>query len=109
MKRLPCKTLISTGACPYKNKCKFIHDVRITNKCVKTIKKSDIDIKNDGFYWPKSENNSLYSPNKKNKQVFSMWNHFIDVITFQNKNNFTQITNKYSKKKRLNIFVSLSK
>ena len=29
-RKLPCKTFISTGTCPYGNKCKFIHDPRFT-------------------------------------------------------------------------------
>lgn len=54
-KTLPCVTHISTGDCPYKDRCEFIHD-----EDLKGVSKSFIKMKNDSnleekdlFYYPK--------------------------------------------------------
>jgi hypothetical protein len=31
-KQLPCITFISNGSCPYNNRCRFLHDQRLTAK-----------------------------------------------------------------------------
>ena len=42
-RQLPCRTFISTGSCPYRERCVFIHDPRLTtSKKVKTKSKSKV-------------------------------------------------------------------
>jgi len=53
-RQLPCRTFISTGSCPYGEKCVFLHDPRVGAKCiaVKCKRKSKEDICADSCFWP---------------------------------------------------------
>lgn len=69
-RQLPCRTYISVGACPYRERCVFIHDPRIAStytvklkskvpfvkevslECAKNEQKVVEDSNQDGFYWP---------------------------------------------------------
>lgn len=127
--QLPCKTMISCGMCPYRERCNFVHDARIrakTNTKSTTRKK---DKTNDEcttvFYWPKmtqqqSTNSCLYNCRFENDEnlinydyvsVYSMWNHFINVtqngVTKHNGAEHCMI-NPYTQRRRLGIFVKLA-
>ncbi len=123
--QLPCKTMISCGACPYRDRCTFVHDNRIRSKTyVKTnIRKKDKN--NDDlttiFYWPQmtketSSNSCLYdchadvdSLNYDYMSVYSMWNHFLHVTQNGLAKDGTEhcVINPYTKRPRLDIFVKL--
>ena len=53
-RQLPCRTWISTGCCPYTDRCVFLHDPRVMAKQVafKTKRKSKEDGVTDGLFWP---------------------------------------------------------
>jgi hypothetical protein len=83
-KYLPCITLIKTGYCPYKNKCKFIHQKEFKSGIISSIKLRDkIDNTKDLFYYP---------PKKVGKR-----DNLGDEYSFD-----------YVKQKRLPIFIHLS-
>lgn len=57
LKQLPCKTYISTGCCPYRDRCVFLHDSRIgLNNTIKLNckKKQKEDGTTDSLFWPPS-------------------------------------------------------
>ncbi len=123
--QLPCRTMISCGICPYRDRCNFVHDNRIRSKnCAKTStrkKDKNDDELNTVFYWPKmtketSSNICLYdchpeieSSNYDYMSVYSMWNHFLYVT----QNGFAKngaehcVINPYTKRPRLDVFVKL--
>jgi len=53
-RQLPCRTYISVGACPYKERCVFLHDPRISSfeSKIKTRNKNKEDIVLDALFWP---------------------------------------------------------
>ena len=62
-RRMICQTYVSTGACPYHDKCVFLHDQRIGSN---TSTKNNLPVKlkqklsscgenKDTFYWPDME------------------------------------------------------
>lgn len=55
-RQLPCRTLISVGVCPYREKCVFLHDPRcvaINAKSITRLKnKNKDDCIADSLYWP---------------------------------------------------------
>lgn len=53
-RQLPCRTFISTGSCPYGDRCVFLHDARITSKpvYVRSKRKTKDDTTVDAFFWP---------------------------------------------------------
>lgn len=53
-RQLPCRTFISTGSCPYGDRCVFLHDARITAKpvYVRSKRKTKDDQCVDAFFWP---------------------------------------------------------
>lgn len=104
-RQLPCRTFISTGSCPYGDRCVFLHDACIVAKPVyiKTKRKSKDDTATDNFFWPTMSLNSVMTkvdnknmphiaqpyfvpaPNSyshiscnNDRAVFSMWEHFLD-------------------------------
>lgn len=104
-RQLPCRTFISTGSCPYNDRCVFLHDPSIVSKPVyiKTKRKSKEDMVTDLFFWPTMSLNSVMGKtDMKNMPhiaqpfivpapasymqingnndlaVFSMWEHFLD-------------------------------
>eukprot|EP00602_Paraphysomonas_sp_CaronLab_P009589 CAMPEP_0185019194 /NCGR_PEP_ID=MMETSP1103-20130426/1820_1 /TAXON_ID=36769 /ORGANISM="Paraphysomonas bandaiensis, Strain Caron Lab Isolate" /LENGTH=430 /DNA_ID=CAMNT_0027549381 /DNA_START=65 /DNA_END=1357 /DNA_ORIENTATION=- len=97
-RQLPCKTFISVGCCPYRDRCVYIHDPRLMHPSAKskTRKKNKEERDSqDSFYWPtvsrvshhKGTPCNTYSvplaccPNggySDAEAMYSMWNHFVD-------------------------------
>lgn len=124
---LPCNTFIMCDACPYYNRCKYIHDPRIQNinyniiQNYKKTKNNDINCK-DIFFWPYNTSNKIngikyYNISKlfinryniKFNVLYSIWYNFIDIC-----NNeacyYEEITiNEYTNNIRLAVFIRLSK
>lgn len=116
-KYLPCYTLISTGTCPYRGRCKYIHDWRITtSKTITVTKKQNTDAVNyDSFFWPPSLLDYIYQPNLNLIDgidrffIESIWYHFIMFIKKSILiNNPTNQINIINGRPRLSIFVKLS-
>eukprot|EP01032_Pedospumella_encystans_P013891 gene13891-15974_t len=104
-RRMACNTFIMTGACPYSDRCVFMHDFRIKAEGarVRTTRqtKADNTIK-DTFYWPDMtrkdigrylDAQGLPDPNQRyvipesfasihasfhNRGLYSVWNHFVE-------------------------------
>jgi hypothetical protein len=53
-RQLPCKTFVSVGSCPYRDRCVYLHDPRLVYKeaKTKTRKKNSEDSILDSFFWP---------------------------------------------------------
>ena len=93
-KTLPCFTYVSTGCCPYSERCLYVHDVRIKSKSKKIkpitrIKNKSSNNCNDTFFWPPvnehlvNYNNSeyeIYNPEFSNTKLSSIWNSFVDIM-----------------------------
>ena len=79
---LPCKTFVSIGDCPFRNRCMYIHDMRI--QCPQPLKTSRAktrknDPDTDLFYWPSMEGDSTsYVVPSDDPSMFSIWSHFVD-------------------------------
>lgn len=72
-RQLPCRTFVSTGSCPYGDRCVFLHDASIVAKPVyiKTKRKSKDDSSTDAFFWPTMSLDSVMGKvdNKNSKLV----------------------------------------
>jgi hypothetical protein len=55
---LPCRTFLSTGSCPYNDRCVFIHDPRIASASpqLRIRKKTKDDSTIDAFFWTPMNN-----------------------------------------------------
>lgn len=94
---LPCFTLISTGYCPYNDRCLFIHDYRLICKQKTKLyrnKKGSKIIGHDSFFWkPCISNNNinlkLYNPEiifeDTQDRTGKLWLRFIKDIQNTNK------------------------
>lgn len=93
-KSLPCKKMICTGVCTYRNRCHYIHDARIMTPATKGIcrkkNKDENCEQKDLFYWtpmttiPGKEARSYYVPPQGSTSsggaaVASLWHHFVEV------------------------------
>lgn len=103
--RLPCRVHISTGSCPFRDRCCFLHDPRVSQKnrlysdrrYSSTKMKNTEDTTHDAFFWPPipfsrntRENNHEYvilPPDESAEEVlyedqciYSMWNHFVHLL-----------------------------
>lgn len=103
-RQLPCRTFISVGTCPYRERCVYLHDPRIVCReaKTKTRRKNKDDVVLDSMFWPimpynvvaaKLDNNrqphviqNYVVPPPQNDQyrrhdecVFSIWMHFVDL------------------------------
>ncbi len=60
-RQLPCRTFVSTGSCPYGDRCVFLHDPSIVAKpvYVRVKRKSKDDVVTDTFFWPTMSLNSV--------------------------------------------------
>ncbi len=76
-RQLPCKTFVSTGSCPYGDRCVFLHDPSIVAKpvYVRVKRKSKDDAVTDTFFWPTMSLNSVMgkvdNKNSKSSTFFS--------------------------------------
>lgn len=104
-RQLPCRTFISTGTCPYGDRCVFLHDPSITARplSLKAKRKSADDTATDAFFWPTMSLDSVmgkvdakkmphisqpyvvpcpsahgFAMSNNDRAVFSMWEHFLD-------------------------------
>eukprot|EP01038_Epipyxis_sp_PR26KG_P008127 gene8127-11005_t len=102
-RQLPCRTFVSVGSCPYRERCVYLHDPRITNieAKTKTRKKNKEDVIQDSFFWPIMSYNQLcgrldsqgqphvvqeyHVPYYQNdiymvhdRGLYSLWMHFVD-------------------------------
>lgn len=93
-RQLPCRTYISTGCCPYKDRCIYLHDPRvqsIAQSSGKTRAKNKEDIVVDSFFWPMLKYNSksvedeydVPIPEKDDfeghdEAIYSIWQHYVD-------------------------------
>ena len=84
-----CFTHVSTGHCPLRGSCKFIHDPRICSNIKTKVHGRDLKDKDNSFYWPKNTRISR-SPNtryeissheNRNKSVKVLWDNFVDFIS----------------------------
>ena len=94
LKVLPCKKWITTGQCPYGDRCDYLHPESIKKEIFfdtekknsfSKIKKCDLYYdQEDKFFWPpltnkenyKNENYYTVSHDQKFKDVRSLWIHF---------------------------------
>jgi Zinc finger C-x8-C-x5-C-x3-H type (and similar) len=104
------RTFISTGSCPYNDRCVFLHDPRtVSSRIIYRTKqrKSKEDLCQDSFFWPTMprhevvgrldfRNLPLISQHyvvphpttttgtpremRNNYAVYSMWSHFLDFL-----------------------------
>jgi len=55
-RQLPCRTFISVGTCPYRDRCDYLHDPRLSTSSLDrpkvTRKKNKEDIVYDSLFWP---------------------------------------------------------
>lgn len=53
-RQLPCRTFISAGTCPYRDRCVYLHDPRVMDASAKskTRKKNKEDTVVDSLFWP---------------------------------------------------------
>jgi len=137
-RKLPCRTFIAVGCCPYRDRCAYLHDPRIASHYSKSkSRKKGIEDSSpqDCFYWPAIERhdkplldvtgrpvviqqyNIPYQPNiRSNGQVsvFSLWSHFVDSLDPRNENLSCEydgsdiLVNKFTLTSRLNVFYQLS-
>lgn len=107
-KSLPCKKMICTGVCTYRNRCHYIHDTRIMSSyakgtCRKKNKDESLDQK-DLFFWtpmtttPGKEARIYSVPPVSSASdaateigggggaVASLWHHFVEVCVASSAN-----------------------
>lgn len=105
-RQLPCRTFISVGTCPYRERCVYLHDPRVICReaKTKTRRKNKEDTVVDTLFWPimpyaqvasKLDNNrqphviqNYIVPPPQSDQfyrhdqaVYSMWMHFVDFCS----------------------------
>jgi len=53
-RQLPCRTFLSVGTCPYRERCVYLHDPRLQSRDARTRtrKKNKEDIVTDSLFWP---------------------------------------------------------
>lgn len=150
-RQLPCKTFISVGTCPYRERCVYLHDPRVLCKSAKSKsrKKNKDDTAVDSLFWPFVSIHSNHAPSSQvynvpapqtdkpfvsyhDEAMYSLWNSFIEccmainlatsvresmsmqpsLIPYESENrsifNEYEAVNKYTGRRRLNIFLELS-
>lgn len=105
-RQLPCRTFISVGTCPYRERCVYLHDPRIICReaKTKTRRKNKEDTVVDSLFWPIMPYGQVASKLDSNRQphviqsyvvpspqqdqfyrhdqaVYSMWMHFVDFCS----------------------------
>lgn len=82
-RQLPCRTFISTGACPYGDRCVFLHDPCIMSKPVfvkSKQRKSKEDAGTDVFFWPTMPLNSVMGKLDHKNSKFEYHIKYFQVI-----------------------------
>lgn len=127
---LPCKTFISVGNCPYRDRCVYVHDPRVGSKAANktsTRRKNKEDNGADAFFWPTMPISKGGPQQRKpnaiqnyavesafpgsavsHLAVHSMWEHFVDVCRGAPALNATQSRSVHSGRKRLCVFLKLA-
>ena len=102
-RQLPCRTFLSSGSCPYIERCVYLHDPRLASSDVKNKcrRKNKEVVVLDAFFWPCMPGEQVASYLHENKQpsvsqpyevplpdgdlyrrhdeaMYSMWMHFCD-------------------------------
>jgi hypothetical protein len=99
-RQLPCKTFVSIGACPYRDRCKFLHDPRIIAQDSRSRIRSKTreEKTTDSLFWPvmtleqitmcvdtynqpNAVQEYMVPPilcNKHDEAVYSLWMHFVE-------------------------------
>lgn len=102
-RQLPCRTFISVGTCPYRERCVYLHDPRCICReaKTKTRRKNKEDTVLDSLFWPIMPYTQVAAKLDSNRQphviqqyvvpapqteqyrnhdeaVYSMWMHFVD-------------------------------
>lgn len=102
-RQLPCRTFISVGTCPYRERCVYLHDPRCICReaKTKTRRKNKEDVVMDALFWPVMPYPMVAAKLDANRQphviqpysvplpqadqyrrhdtaVYSMWMHFVD-------------------------------
>lgn len=82
-RQLPCRTFISTGSCPYGDRCVFLHDPCIVAKPVyiKTKRKSKDDTATDNFFWPTMSLNSVMTKVDNKNSKFLCFNTLTSALS----------------------------
>ena len=80
-----CFSFVSTGQCPYGNKCTYIHDKRLESR----YKEKNMRCRNknrslyiDTFFWPNSLNSDIYLPpwSRYVAREQLIWKNFCQVL-----------------------------
>lgn len=136
-RQLPCRTFVSVGTCPYRERCVYLHDPRCICRDAKskTRRKNKEDENVDSLFWPvlpsdfvrrRLDNNGqpiviqpYHVPTPKSDQyqlhdeaVFSMWNHFTSYcsgVTSNPSHLKSEPVNEFTRKFRLETFIVLSR
>ncbi len=62
-RQLPCKTFITVGSCPYRDRCQYLHDPRILSLSAKAKSRktnsTEKHSEEDAFFWPVMSLNSV--------------------------------------------------
>lgn len=126
---LPCKTYISVGNCPYRDRCVYLHDPRIGSKSstkTSTRRKNKEDAVTDAFFWPTATKSMTRQDSHRKSHVVqayfvdpgasasqllvhSMWEHFVDVCRGTPALNANQTRSVHAGRKRLPLFQALSR
>ena len=136
-KVLPCKKWITTGQCPYGDRCDYLHPESVkkqiiydteNEKCLKKkVKKCDLTYDHeDKFFWPpltgkenfKNENCYHFSSSLLFKDVKSLWIHFEKFVSrvkiskilkdnYKIEEEYTKRTDNILGRRRLDVFVRL--
>lgn len=105
-RQLPCRTFISVGTCPYRERCVYLHDPRCICReaKTKTRRKNKEDVVLDSLFWPIMPYSMVAGKLDSNRQphviqqyvvpppqsepyrrhdeaVYSMWMHFVDFCS----------------------------
>jgi len=112
-RQLPCRTFISVGTCPYRERCVYLHDPRILcrDSKTKTRKRNKEDDTVDSLFWPiMTQENSHFRLDNHGKPrviqqyhvpppqsndykahdeaVYSLWNNFVEFCQWNSNHNY---------------------
>ena len=134
---LPCRTHIATGGCPFRDRCTYLHDHRLSCPGFASMTRKRCSQEKGGadiFYWPMmsiserkiecegklttqryvTRSPKSSSPRQLSKltyadhAVYSMWETFVSTTLKHTEQDFTSKVNPLTDSRRLPIFVELS-